>query len=112
MTLEALSQKKQELSDLLDRKISLIQGLLSAKDEMSSLTTADNQQSLSSFPIESILDLSKSKRKNPTGDLTRRAALLKSCNKILDELDILDGQVRVLVLDLVIEKIKVTLESK
>lgn len=112
MTLESFSQKKQELTDILDKKISMINGLISSEQELASLATLDSQESLATFPIESILDLPNGKRKNILGGLNRRQKLLKSCNSTLDELDLMDGQIRLLVMDLVIEKIKLALESK
>lgn len=112
MTLENISDKKQELAVVLDKKISLINELVAAEKEMSFLILADDQVSISAFPIESILHIPNNKRKNMLSDLNRRRTLLKSCHKVLDELDSLDGQVKLLVLDLVMEKIKLTLESK
>lgn len=112
MILQTMLQKQQELSIVLDKKISLINELVSVKKEMACLISSNDQNSISAFPIESMLQLSNNKRKNMLGDLNKRKLLLKSCHKVLDELDLLDGQVRMLVLDLVMAKIKFILESK
>lgn len=108
MTLENISQKKQELATVLDRKISIIRKLISAEKEMTFLISAEDQNSISAFPIESILHISVCKRKNMLGDLNKKIKLLKFCHASLDTLDSLDNQIKILVLDLMIEKIKLT----
>lgn len=112
MTLESFSQKKQELADILDKKIAMINGLVSAGQELASLATLDSEESLATFPIESIIHLPTGKQKNILGGFKKRKTLLKSCNTTLDELDVMDGKIRLLVMDLVIEKINIALESK
>lgn len=110
MTIESFSEKKQILTDLLDKKIALIYYLIESEKEMATLIKQNSKEWVSGFPIESIHQMSENhKMKTRLGDFKRRSVLIKSCNENLDELDSLDSQVKISLLDLIIEKINFSL---
>lgn len=104
-----LVSKKQKLTELLDRKISLIEKLLATNDKIVVAEVAENQENISRFSINSLHDLYRSVNNQISVSLDTRSNLKKSCLEILDELDILDNSIFNSTLELMIEKINVTI---
>lgn len=103
-----LMAKKQKLIELLDQKILLINNLLAANKKITCLDALETEESISRFSIKSLNDLYRSTTDQVVAPLTTKSDLKKSCCNILDELDGLDSSIYNSVIELMIEKINVT----
>lgn len=103
-----LVSKKQKLVDLLDRKISLIEKLLSTNDKISATNVLEDENYISRFSINSLHDLYRLANNQMSVSLNTKSDLKKSCLKILDELDSLDTSIFNSTIELMIEKINTT----
>lgn len=107
---DKLFAKKQNLADLIDRKIGLINNLIDLEKQISLLLAVDGKNWTVGFPIESLKDLSAgSNLKTRLGDFNTRAKLKKICLQNLEELDSLDDLIKISFLELVIEKVNLAI---
>lgn len=111
-----ISSKQEEIDRLFDRKTQLLKELCKLEEQYNSLSNTEIKTAedwLYGLPIESLQTLNADgNRRSRLGDIRVRSELKKASIKAIQEIDLIDQQIKLASFDLVSAKIAFTLKAK